>query len=178
LPFGLSMVTYRLTGKSYALTSFAFNGETLFPLLSSFDRFASYEGYPFPHNRSLHSLDIEGTGRGSIKLPPRVRSQLPIPNIKLPTRELEVLYGAANGNRTRNTGTTSPCDNRFTIAAMDKLARPLYVYLFIMARLIVLVRCFTIRTIVRIVKHKFIEWHLIKNTSQKMRGVFRTEIRF
>ena len=29
-----------------------------------------------------------------------------------------VFHGAANGNRTRNTGTTSPCDNRFTIAAI------------------------------------------------------------
>ena len=28
------------------------------------------------------------------------------------------LHGAANGNRTRNTGTTNRCDNRFTIAAM------------------------------------------------------------
>ncbi len=26
--------------------------------------------------------------------------------------------GAANGNRTRNRGTTNPCDNRFTMAAM------------------------------------------------------------
>ena len=27
-------------------------------------------------------------------------------------------FGATNGNRTRNTGTTNQCDNRFTIVAM------------------------------------------------------------
>lgn len=38
--------------------------------------------------------------------------------IKNPERKLSVFHGAANGNRTRNPGTTNPCDNRFTMAAM------------------------------------------------------------
>ena len=33
-------------------------------------------------------------------------------------KTLEVFSGAANGDRTRNRGTTNPCDNHFTMAAM------------------------------------------------------------